>query len=394
MAGDLFYKSDVVALDDQQTALRDSVAKLTAKYGREYYQDVAKRGAKPVELWSELGAAGFLGVHLPEEYGGGGGGITELAIVIEEASAQGCPLMLAVSSCGIAGPIFAAHASTVLKERWLPGIADGSGIVVFAITEPDAGTNTHKISTCATPVDGGGWRLNGGKYWTTGVDEAAGILVVARDAEPGPDGESTLSLFVIDADAPGLTKQKIDSALQGPEKSFMLFFDDVPVAADSIIGEQGKGFRQVFAGLNPERITASALSNGIGRFAISRAARYANERTVWSTPIGAHQGVAHPLASAYIAVQQARLITSRAAQLHDAGRDAAEVSNMAKIIAGEAAMQALDQAMQTHGGNGLSNEYGLADLWFTARMGRTAPVSREMVLNHIAQHSLGLPKSY
>lgn len=394
MTGDLFYASDVVALNDQQVALRESVAKLTDKYGRAYFQDVAKRGLKPVELWSELGAAGFLGVHLPEEYGGGGGGITELSIVIEEVAAHGCPLMLSVSSCGIAGPIFAAHASTVLKQRWLSGIADGTGIVVFAITEPNAGTNTHKITTTATPTPDGAWRLNGAKYWTTGVDEAAGILVVARDSEPGPDGKSTLSLFMIDADAPGLTRKKIDSALQGPENSFMLFFDDVPVAADSIIGEQGKGFRQVFAGLNPERITASALSNGIGRYAISRAVRYANERSVWSTPIGAHQGVAHPLASAYVAVQQARLMTYRAAQLHDEGNEAAEASNMAKIVAGEAAMQALDQAIQTHGGNGLSQEYGLADLWFTARMGRTAPVSQEMVLNHIAQHSLGLPKSY
>ena len=394
MPGDLFYASDVIALNDQQLALRESVAKLTDKYGRAYFQDVAKRGLKPVELWSELGAAGFLGVHLPEEYGGGGGGITELSIVIEETAAHGCPLMLSVSSSGIAGPIFAAHASTALKERWLSGIADGTGIVVFAITEPDAGTNTHKITTTATPTADGGWRLNGAKYWTTGVDEAAGILVVARDSEPGPDGKSTLSLFMIDADAPGLTRKKIESALQGPENSFMLFFDDVPVAADSIIGEQGKGFRQVFAGLNPERITASALSNGIGRYAISKAVRYANERSVWSTPIGAHQGVAHPLASAYVAVQQARLMTYRAAQLHDEGNEAAEASNMAKIVAGEAAMQALDQAMQTHGGNGLSQEYGLADLWFTARMGRTAPVSREMVLNHIAQHSLGLPKSY
>ena len=394
MARDLFYDSTVVVLDEEQVALRDSVAKLTSKYGREYYQDVARRGVKPVELWSELGAAGYLGVHLPQKYGGGGGGITELSIVIEEAAAQGCPLMLAVSSCGIAGPIFATHGSDVLKQRWLPGIADGSRIVVFAVTEPDAGTNTHNITTTATPIDGGGWRLNGAKYWTTGVDEAAGILVVARDAEVGPAGERTLSLFVVDADAPGLTIQKLDSALQGPEKSFMVFFDDVPVAADSIIGEQGKGFRQVFAGLNPERITASALSNGIGRYAINRGVRYANQRTVWSEPIGAHQGVAHPLASAYIAVQQARLMTARAAQLHDAGENAAEASNMAKIIAGEAAMQALDQAMQTHGGNGLSLEYGLADLWFTARMGRVAPVSKEMVLNHIAQHSLGLPKSY
>lgn len=394
MAHDLFRDSPLIELSEQRSALRDSVAKLTEKFGREYYQDVARRGAKPVELWSELGAAGYLGVHLSEEYGGGGGGIADLSIVIEETAAHGCPLMLAVSSCGIAGPILECHGSEVLKRRWLPGIADGSKIVVFGITEPDAGTNTHKIATTATPVEGGGWRLNGAKYWTTGVDEAAAILIVARDAELGPSGRPTLSLFMIDADAPGLSKQQLDSALMGPEKSFMLFFDDVPIAADSIIGAQGEGFKQVFAGLNPERITAAAFSNGIARYALNRAVRYANERVVWSVPIGAHQGVAHPLAKAYVDVQQSRLMTARAAQLQDAGEDAAEASNMAKIVSAESVMQALDQAIQTHGGNGLSIEYGLADLWFTARMGRTAPVSREMVLNHIAQHSLGLPKSY
>lgn len=394
MANDPVRDSPVVGLTEDQGDLRDSVAKLAEKYGRGYYQDVARRGAKPTELWSELGAGGFLGVHISEEYGGGGGGIADLAIVIEEVAAAGCPLMMAVSSPGIAGSILDHHGSEVLKRRWLGGIADGSVIMAFAITEPDAGTNTHKISTAATPVEGGGWRLNGAKYWTTGVDEAAAILVVARDAEVGPSGRRSLSLFVIDADAPGLTKQRLDSALMGPEKSFMLFFDDVPVAADSLIGAEGHGLKQVFAGLNPERIAAASLGNGIARYALRRGTAYANERVVWSTPIGAHQGVGHPLAKAYIDVQMARLMTARAAEMHDAGADAAEAANIAKLAAGEACLQALDQAIQTHGGNGLSNEFGLADLWFTARMLRTAPVSKEMVLNHIAQHSLGLPKSY
>jgi len=174
----------------------------------------------------------------------------------------------------------------------------------------------------------------------------------------------------------------------------MVFFDDVPVAADSIIGEQGQGLKQVFAGLNPERVAAASIANGIALYALQKASTYANQRVVWDVPIGAHQGVAHPLARSYIEVQLARVMNARAAELFDAGQDAGEAANMAKYAAGEACLGALDNAIQTHGGNGLSNEYGLSDLWFTARMLRTAPVSREMIFNFIAQHSLGLPKSY
>lgn len=380
-------------LTPEQLDLKQAVGELVGTFGRPYFQDVVKRGAKPDELWSALGTQGFLGVHLPEEHGGGGGGLTDLAVVIEEVAAQGCPMFYLVISPAIAGSIIAAHATDEMKKQFLPGIADGSFKMCFAITEPDAGSNTHKITTTAHR-DGDGWRLRGQKYWTSGVDEAQAVLVVARDAEPGPDGRSTLSLFVVDRDAPGLTYQPIDSALSLPEKQFVTFFDDVPVAPDGLIGEEGKGLRQVFAGLNPERVAAACVANGIGRYAVERGAQYARERTVWSTPIGAHQGVAHPLAKAYIDVEMARTMTFRAAQLTDDGKDAAEASNIAKYAAGEAAIQALDQAIQVHGGNGLSNEYGLSDLWFVARMFRTAPVSREMVLNHVAQHSLGLPKSY
>ena len=386
--------SPVVNSNEDHQALRDSVGRLVGKYGRSYFQEVAKRGGFTDELWKELGHGGFLGVHLPEEYGGGGGGLADLAVVIEECAANGCPVQMIVISPTICGTILAHHGSSVLKDRWLAGIADGSKKMAFAITEPDAGTNTHRISTTATPVEGGGWRLNGAKYWTSGADEADAILVVARDAEVGPSGKPTLSLLVVDAKAPGLTMQVLDSALGAPEKQFMLFFDDVPVEADGIIGGQGQGLKQVFAGLNPERVAAAALANGIALFALEKASTYANQRVVWDTPIGAHQGIAHPLAKSYIEVQLARLMNARAAELFDAGKDAGEAANMAKYAAGEACLGALDNAIQTHGGNGLSNEFGLSDLWFTARMLRTAPVSREMILNYIAQHSLGLPKSY
>lgn len=377
----------------ERQELRSNVAKLVRGYGRTYFQQVVRAGAKPDELWAALGTAGYLGVHLPEAYGGGGGGLSDLAVVIEETAAAGCPIFMIVISPAICGPILVAHGSEEQKSYWLAGIAEGTKKMAFAITEPDAGSNTHRITTTARR-DGAQWRLHGQKYWTSGPDEAEAVLVVAREAEADATGHHRLSLFIVPTDAPGLTMAPIDAALQLPEKQFTLFFDDVAVDAGALIGEEGAGLRQVFAGLNPERIAASCVANGIARYALEVAAGYARDRSVWSTPIGAHQGVAHPLARAHIDLQLSRLMAMRAAELADNGEDAAEAANIAKFAAGQVATQALDRAIQTHGGNGLSNEFGLADLWFIARMFRTAPVSEEMILNHIAQHSLGLPKSY
>ena len=393
---DGIVRDDLLIDTDERRALREAVAKLVGSYGRRYFQDVTRRGGRPDELWADMGRAGYLGVHLPEEYGGGGGGLTDLAIVIEETAAQGCPMFMLVISPAIAGSLLTAHASAEQKDTWLAGIADGSKRIAFAITEPDAGTNTHNITTTAHP-DGDRWVLRGQKYWTSGIDDADAVIVVCREAEAGPDGRHPITMFLVPTDAPGLSFQPIDSALQIPENQFTTFFDDVEVTRDDLVGAQGAGLRQVFAGLNPERVTAAAQANGIARYALARAARYATDRSVWSTPIGAHQGISHPLAACFVEVQLARLMTMHAAQLTDAGADAAatgSASTVAKYAAGEAVTKAVDQAIQTHGGNGLSNEYGLSDLWFAARMFRTAPVSREMVLNHVAQHNLGLPKSY
>jgi alkylation response protein AidB-like acyl-CoA dehydrogenase len=383
----------IVADTEERAALREAVAKLVGKYGHDYFMRKAKRHEEPTELWADLGAAGFLGVHLSEEYGGGGGTMSDLAVVVEEVSTQGCPLLMMVISPAICGSIIDRHGSHELKQRWLPGIADGSLKMAFAITEPDAGSNSHQITTTAHP-DGEGWSISGTKYWTSGVDEADAVLVVTRAPEAGPGGRHPLSLFVVPTDASGLTFQHIEAALQQPEHQFTVFFDGVRVGPDALIGEQGKGLRQVFAGLNPERITAACISNGIARYALAKAAQYAKDRQVWDVPIGAHQGVAHPLAEAYIGTQLARLMAYRAAELFDAGADAAEASNIAKFAAADSSLKSLDQAMQTHGGNGMALEYGLADLWFVARMLKTAPVSREMVLNFVAQRSLGLPASY
>lgn len=373
--------------------LRQAVGRLAADFGHGYYADCARRGAKTTELWSALAEAGFIGVAVDERYGGGGQGISELAVVTEEVAAAGCPLLLLIVSPAICASIIGRFGSDDQRERWMPHFAAGDRKMAFAITEPDAGSNSHNIAVRADR-DGDTWRLRGTKYYISGCDESDWVLVVSRTGTDPDTGRGRLSLFVVDIDAPGLVVTPIPMEIAAPEKQFTLFFDDVEVGADRLIGTEHDGLRQVFAGLNPERITGAAVSAGIGRYALGRAADYARDRQVWGVPIGTHQGIAHPLARAKIDLELARLMTQKAAWCYDAGLDAAEAANMAKYSAAEAGLAALDQAVQTHGGNGLSSEYGLADLWGMARLLRTAPISREMILNFVAQHSLGLPKSY
>jgi alkylation response protein AidB-like acyl-CoA dehydrogenase len=383
----------LIADTGEHRLIRQSAAAIAARYGHGYYAERARAGGNIAELWDELGRAGLLGVHLPAEYGGGGAGLSELVIVTEELAAHGMPLLIAVISPAICGSILAAHASADMKASWLPGLADGTRKMAFALTEPDAGSNSHNVSTTARRTDAG-WAITGGKYYISAVDDCEALLLVARDDSVAANGRSRLSLFIVPAGAPGLTLRPIPTALVSPDRQFTVFLDDVRVGEDALIGTAGEGLRQVFAGLNPERILAAALCNGVGRYAIAKAADYARQRKVWSEPIGAHQGIAHPLAQSHVNVELARLATARAAELFDGGQDAAEAANIAKLAAADAALAALDQSIQTHGGNGLAIEYGLADLWFVTRLMRTAPVSREMVLNFVASHSLGLPPSY
>jgi alkylation response protein AidB-like acyl-CoA dehydrogenase len=219
--------------------------------------------------------------------------------------------------------------------------------------------------------------------------------VVAKTGTHQGSDRGQLSLFIVDTDAAGLAKTLIPVSVHAPEKQFTLFFDDVVVPAERLLGDEGDGLRQVFHGLNPERIIGAAGANGAARYALAKATAYANQRQVWSVPIGAHQGLAHPLAEAKINVELARLMTQKAAWLHDHGqKGAGEAANMAKFAAAEASLQAIDAAIQTHGGNGFATEYGLTDMWAGIRALRTAPVSREMILNYVAEHSLGLPRSY
>jgi len=266
--------------------------------------------------------------------------------------------------------------------------------MAFAITEPDAGSNAHRLAT-SIRSDGEEWVLSGQKCFISGVDEVDAVLVVARHVDA--NGQRLLpSLLIMPTTASGFTFQQIDMDIVSPEKQFMLYFDDVRLPADALVGSTDAGLAQLFAGLNPERIMAASLATGSARFALEQASEYVRTRKVWDTPIGAHQGVAHPLAHCAIQVELARLMTQKAAALYDAGRDrdAGEAANMAKYAAAEAAVATADQAIQSHGGNGFAVEYGMGALLLASRVTRVAPVSREMILNYIAQHTLKLPKSY
>jgi alkylation response protein AidB-like acyl-CoA dehydrogenase len=378
---------------DEHRALRAAVAEIARDFGPAYYADHAARREPCQELWLALGQAGFLGVNIPEEYGGGGGGLVELEIVCEEIAAQGTPLLLLLVSAAISAEVIAEFGTDEQKKRYLPGLADGTAKVVFAITEPDAGSNTHKLSTTAVR-DGDDWLISGTKYYISGVEEADAVLVVARTQAASDNSKEQLSLFVVPTDAPGFGKNPLPVDIMLPERQYTLHFDQVKVGPDALVGTEGDGFRQVFHGLNPERITGAALGVGIARHVLEVASRYSIDRQIWSAPMGALQGVSHPLAKAKIETELAALMTRQAAWQHDHGVPAGEASNMAKYAAAEAALAACDAAIQTHGGNGVASEYGLIPYWGLARLLRIAPVNREMILNYVAQHSLGLPRSY
>ncbi|MFF7360556.1 acyl-CoA dehydrogenase family protein [Streptomyces sp. NPDC008125] len=378
----------------EHQALRAAVAALGKRYGRAYLASVVAEGRHTDELWAEAAKFGYLGVNLPEEYGGGGAGMAELSIVLEELGAAGAPLLMMVVSPAICGTVISRFGTEAQKRQWLPGLADGSLTMAFGITEPDAGSNSHRITTTARR-DGDDWLLTGRKVFVSGVDIADATLIVGR-TEDARTGKLKPCLFIVPRDAPGFGRSQIDMELHAPEKQFELVLDDVRLPAEALVGDEDAGLLQLFAGLNPERIMTAAFGIGMGRYALGQAVEYARTRQVWKTPIGAHQAIAHPLAVAHVELELARLMMQKAAALYDAGDDigAGEAANMAKYAAGEACVKAVDQAVHTLGGNGLTREYGLASLITAARVARIAPVSREMILNYVSHQSLGLPKSY
>ncbi|MER7189207.1 acyl-CoA dehydrogenase family protein [Streptomyces flaveolus] len=374
---------------EEHKSLREAVAAFARSHPRTLGTDNRR-------FWQDAAKLGYIGVNLPEAYGGGGGGITELSLVLEEMGAAGNPLLMMIVSPAICGTVIARFGTEAQKREWLPALADGSRLMAFGITEPDAGSNSHRITTTARrdPASGD-WLLTGRKVFVSGVDIADATLIVGR-TEDARTGTLKPCLFIVPRDAEGFQRRPIDMELNAAEKQFELVLDDVRLPPEALVGDEDAGLLQLFAGLNPERVMTAAFAIGMGRYALSRAVEYARERTVWKAPIGAHQAIAHPLAQAHIDLELARLMMQKAAHLYDAGDDmgAGEAANMAKYAAGEACVKAVDQAVHTLGGNGLTREYGLAQLITASRVARIAPVSREMILNYVSHQTLGLPKSY
>jgi len=383
----------VLATSDEERAIRDSVRGIAANFGPDYYQQQVDDGGNCAELWDALGSNGFLGVHLPERYGGGGLGLSQMAMVVQETAIAGCPMQSMLFSPGVVGTVIERSASEEQKQRWLPGVASGATRLSFAITEPDAGSNAHRITTSARR-DGDVFVLNGQKVFITGIDSAEWVMVVARTGINESTGRGQLSVLMVPTDTPGLSFTPIRTVMNQPDRSHQVFFDDVVVPAENLLGEEGKGLRVAFTGMNTERILTSSLCTGIGRYALNKAVAYANERQVWNQPIGAHQAVAHPLAAAHIHLQAAQLMTDRACALYDTGAEVGELANMAKFLGAAAGLEALDSAVAVHGGNGVTFEYQLATYFWVVRMLNMGPVSKEMILNFVAEHSLGLPRSY
>jgi len=379
---------------EQQQKLRQAVAEMAAHYGLEYYVEKARAGQELIEVWEEAGKAGFLGVSIPEEYGGGGAGVYELQLVTEEFAAGGCPLLFLPVSVAICAALIAKAGTEQQKQRWLPGFADGTARMTFAITEPAGGSNLNLVAATARR-DGEDWILSGQKSLVSAVDLCDAMIVVAR-AEDSATGARRLALFIVPRDAPGVSYQLAPMAYMCATAQFAVSLDQVRLPGDARIGNATTDHRALFAAaLNPERIAFAGWSTGLGRLAIDRAVQYANSRRVWGTSIGAHQGLAHPLAVAKINLELARMAVQKAAWLYDNGQDTGgELANMAKYAAAQAAVDAVDQAVQVHGGWGLTQECGIGVLYPMVRVATLAPVSREMLLNFVAQNTLGLEKSY
>ena len=386
-------------LTEEQRMLAETARRVGEKYGLEYWRELDAKGQFPAEIWQAICDAGLCGVAVPEEYGGSGLGMLDLAIAVENLCVGGGGSTL--SQMFMLNPIFGGVTLTRLandeqKAEMLPKLVSGEMMFAMGLTEPNAGSNSLEIETFAE-ADGDGWRLSGQKIWITAVPQAHKLLVVARtkklaDSKGKTDG---LSLFVIDRERDGLTHQSIDKVGTRTLPSSFIFFDNVRVEPEELVGTLHGGFRQLLDVLNTERIVTTAGLVGTAELAERLAVEYAKERKIFgSMAIGGYQAIQFPLAESHIQAECARLMNYKAASLHDSGQPYGSEANMGKWLAGHAAAHATDRAIQTMGGMGYSKEYHVERLWRDARLFRIAPISEEMVLNFVAQHDLGLPRSY
>ena len=383
-------------LSQEQQMILEYGDRISKKFDHRYWKTYAERAETPHELYAQIAEDGYLGLMVPEAYGGSGLGMTEMALFMEGLARNGIPLLNLVVGPTMTMGLLAKHASESMKQRFLPEGCSGKQKFCFAITEPNAGTNTMEITSVAKK-DGDKFLLNGQKIYITDANTADYALVFARTKNKGESASKTdgFTLFMVDMKQPGISKTRISISFPMPESQWQLFFDNVPLSLDDVVGEVDKGFNILFDTLNPERIIVASLCTGIGQFALKRAVDYANERKVFrDTPIGAYQGVQHPLAIARSEIELATLMTLKAAWAFDQNLPAGEFSNIAKYASAEAGIKAVDSSIQVMGGSGFTKEFGLYDLYGVVRLMRTAPVNREMLLNYIANHVMGLPRSY
>lgn len=390
---------DLREFSDEAKLIVQTIDEITNEYDHDYWVECCKSEEFPSELWEELGKHGFLGMNVPKEYGGEDLGLYETSLIHERLQARGIHLSFLVTSATMAPIPIKFYGDDILKKRVLPKIATGEYKISFGLTEPDAGTNSYKISTRAER-DGDHYTVNGQKVYTTGAKRADYILLVTRTTpyeEVKDSGKHKgVTLLLVPTDVEGIEMQPLDVAILEEGKQWSVFFSDVQVPARNRIGDEGKGFSYLFDALNPERVITASGSIGAGRFALERAVKYAKGREVWDAPIGSHQAVQHPLTRAMVQLELAALAKDTAARAFDAGDQerARNYANMASFVGSEAGDEAVDAAIQTLGGNGLSRDYGVINVSRIPRFHRIAPISNEMILNNLAEGVLGLPKSY
>ncbi|QLD84485.1 acyl-CoA/acyl-ACP dehydrogenase [Natronomonas halophila] len=378
--------------------IRESVQGIADDFDREYWREHIEEKEFPEEYWQALADDGWLGVTIPEEYGGEGLGMLEMSIIIEELSrggGQGGIIFVLTPVFGGIG--IQRHGSEEQKEEYLPKIADGEMKFCMALTEPEAGTNTLNISTHAEEVEDGTFHVNGQKTFISGVENADSMLLVARTSEFDKSNPTHgVTLFVVDdpAERDGISLSELDTAVPWFERQYQVTYDDLEVTEDDILGTKDGGLYLLWDTLNTERLAGAASALGGGLRAIDLAVDYAGDRNVFGQPIGAHQAIQHPIAESYAKLMAAREILYKGANKWDDEEECGLEANVAKLLASQAGTEAADRAIQAHGGNGFTHEYEVYDIWQNLRLTQTAPVSNEMVLNYIGEHELGLPRSY
>lgn len=386
-----------MANQDPHEELREGVRRICADFPDEYWRRCENDHEFPWAFYEAVAAGGWVGIAIPEAYGGGGAGITEASILLEEIAASGACLngcsAIHLSVFGM-NPV-AKHGTESMKQAYLPRVATGELHVSFGVTEPDAGTDTTNIATRATKVDGG-YLIRGRKIWNTKGHIADKCLLLARTTprEEVARRSHGMTLFLVDMKVPGVEVTPIPKLGRNAVASCEVSFDDVFVAEEDRLGEEGEGFNLLLDGLNPERILLAGEALGIGRASISKAVAYANERVVFGRPIGQNQGISFPLADAHMRLRAAELMVRDASARYDAGLPCGAEANAAKYLAAEAAYDAADRAVQTLGGMGYATEYDVERYWRETRLIKIAPISQEMILNYTAEHVLGLPRSY